>query len=372
MPGMLVVADDLTGASDAAIAFVRVAEEVRVTVDGSNRFDGRMGGNGVWAIQTGSRDLEPAEAERRLRAIAAQVPDSVEVFKKVDSVLRGNTLAEVAWSAEVFPAEVVVVAPAYPTMGRRMRGGVLEVETRAGGRRVAVLDGLRALGCEVSLLAAGGSAEEVAERMRGGIAESRRVVLCDAGEQADLEAVVGAARSLGMKVLWVGSGGLAHALARSLKVVKRTRRTERHGGRVVMLVGSDHPVTLGQVTCVQRMSGLRMSRAEARLPEGHMLLQVRLGKTSAEELRRVVAGLEPAEVGCFFLTGGDTAAQVCEALGVELLRMEEEFAPGVPMGIAEGGRFEGVPVVLKSGGFGQRDLLCRLLDRFCAKGDAAA
>ncbi|GGH09012.1 hypothetical protein GCM10011586_26810 [Silvibacterium dinghuense] len=55
---------------------------------------------------------------------------------------------------------------------------------------------------------------------------------------------------------------------------------------------------------------------------------------------------------------------VCRALGIRSLRLLREFAPGVPMGIAEGGAFDGVRVMLKSGGFGERDLLQRVYESF--------
>ena len=61
------------------------------------------------------------------------------------------------------------------------------------------------------------------------------------------------------------------------------------------------------------------------------------------------------------MTGGDTAHFVCRTLGIHALLLQREFAPGVPLAIAEGGPFDGVSVVLKSGGFGEPDLLCRLL-----------
>ncbi len=286
-------------------------------------------------------------------------------------MFRGNTLAEIALAVKLFPAELAVIAPAYPAMGRKLRDGVMRVETCTDRCRLAVLDGLRAQGCEASLLPASDDAGRLAEAMQASLRDGQRVLLCDASEQGHLEATVRAARSLGVQVLWVGSGGLAHAVAADLPVEKKARSQKRSGGRVVMFVGSKHPVTLGQVICLERMTGLRMSSCDQSSPTEDLLLQVRHGETSAQHIRAATAGIEPAKVGCLFLTGGDTALQVCEALGIEALKLQEEFAPGVPMGIAEGGRFDGVPVVLKSGGFGQRDLLCRVLEAFAGKGDVA-
>jgi uncharacterized protein YgbK (DUF1537 family) len=93
-----------------------------------------------------------------------------------------------------------------------------------------------------------------------------------------------------------------------------------------------------------------------------LLVRIELGQTTADEIRRALASHEPAQTGCLFMTGGDTAHFVCRALQIRSLRLLHEFAPGVPVAVAEGGRFDGVRVVLKSGGFGEPDLLCRLLE----------
>jgi uncharacterized protein YgbK (DUF1537 family) len=64
------------------------------------------------------------------------------------------------------------------------------------------------------------------------------------------------------------------------------------------------------------------------------------------------------------MTGGETASQLCRVLGIKTLRLTHEFAPGIPAGLAEGGEFDGVPVIVKSGGFGSPDLLHRISQTF--------
>jgi uncharacterized protein YgbK (DUF1537 family) len=73
--------------------------------------------------------------------------------------------------------------------------------------------------------------------------------------------------------------------------------------------------------------------------------------------------LRPHEIACCVLTGGDTASMVCRSLEVRSLRLVEEFAPGLPEGIAMGGALDQIPVILKSGGFGKDDVLCGLSER---------
>ncbi len=82
------------------------------------------------------------------------------------------------------------------------------------------------------------------------------------------------------------------------------------------------------------------------------LLARKLGQAAAQALEQVsVAGLFP--------TGGDTALAVCQALGATRLRLGGEIEPGIPWGRLEDGRFPGLAVVTKAGGFGQAESLLR-------------
>lgn len=362
---VFLLADDLTGACDAAIAFTPVAEHVDVQLSGQLTFSAD-----VVAFQTASRDVDPAEATRRIEAALRSLPGDVELFKKVDSVFRGNTFAEIAAVARLYPADLVLMAPAYPAMGRRVKNGLLHIQSSTELRHLPLLPPLAEHGCHASRLATAGETALIAQ-LQAALATNRRVLLCDATEQEHLESLARAARALNRRILWVGSGGLAHALAAAQPLRRQATLPARSGG-VLMFIGSDHPVTRGQVTCLQRLSGLSLRNCSAPVPQGPGLFHIPRNGTTADQIRTALQDIHPADTGCLFMTGGDTALAICEALGIHSLRLQEEFAPGVPLGLAQGGRFDGVPVILKSGGFGSRDLLCRLLDRFQPTGDVAA
>jgi uncharacterized protein YgbK (DUF1537 family) len=72
---------------------------------------------------------------------------------------------------------------------------------------------------------------------------------------------------------------------------------------------------------------------------------------------KTVAAMNPAGV---VLSGGDSAVRVCQVAQVSALRLLGEVDTGVPWGNCIGGDFDGVPAVLKSGGFGQADTLLRV------------
>ena len=365
----LIVADDLTGACDSAVAFAGRGLEVEVPL-WSN---GDPSSAGVCAVSTESRDIPEAAAMERVRAALSEVPATGEVFKKIDSVLRGNTYAEIRAAVELFPSALVVMSPAYPVLGRTVKGGVLRIEDGTQKRAIDLREGLHRSGIgDPVLLPVGASQEKLAAGMHEAMRTTSRLVLCDAEGEQDLQAAVTAARSLGCRVLWVGSGGLAHALAHDLPQRVVEHRTEGEGdGRVLLFIGSDHAVTTKQVAILKQVAEVGESAVEAcmsqTLPEHVLVLKVSRGITTEQQIQQALSSTGDKGIRCCLLTGGDTAALVLRASGVRSLRLTGEFAPGLPRGVAKGGVLDGVPVILKSGGFGREDVLCRIVDRFAGR-----
>src|SRR5438132_1607506 len=119
------IADDLTGASDAGVQFARRGLATHVVFDvpeGACTADVE-----ALAVDTETRAVSPAEAYRRVRDVAdrlcAMQPD--HVYKKVDSTLRGNLGAEIDAVLDAFDLQLqlAIVAPAYPIMERTTRDG---------------------------------------------------------------------------------------------------------------------------------------------------------------------------------------------------------------------------------------------------------
>ena len=345
---LIIVADDLTGACDAAVPFTRAYEPVRVQID-TQPWEAAY----VRASTTESRHLSVADAEARVRTIVERLTPGCELFKKIDSVFRGNTIAEIAASLRHAHYDLAVIVPAYPVLGRTVREGILYIHDAAGDRTLPIAELLANAGCSLTALPAHLSDEELKSTLRSCLSNSKPAVLCDTANQDDLSRIVGAARSLDKRILWIGSGGLAHALAAELPPLKARSTTFSRAGQPIFFIGSPHPVTRAQVEYLQNTT---------HLPTTDLLIPIMLSQTRADDIRRAVATRDPAQIGCLFMTGGDTAHFVCRALGIQALRLQSELAPGVPLAIAEGGRFDGVSVVLKSGGFGEPDLLCRLLE----------
>ena len=84
-----------------------------------------------------------------------------------------------------------------------------------------------------------------------------------------------------------------------------------------------------------------------------------LTRALAEVVTRAVNLVAPVTL---ILTGGDTARAVCLALGAQALEIEREAAPGIPISRLRGGKWDGLTVVTKAGGFGDAETLARIVD----------
>ncbi|HEX2917439.1 MAG TPA: four-carbon acid sugar kinase family protein [Edaphobacter sp.] len=360
-----IVADDLTGACDSAVAFTGRGMKVEVLLHPeSDRFQAD-----VCAVSTESRDIERELAAMRVREALQTAPEACEVFKKIDSVMRGNSLAEIQAALECYPCDLAVMSPAYPALGRTMKGGLLSIDNGTHKQVINIVKELRktAIG-DALALPADQTVKSAASLMRDAMRARSPLVLCDAESEVDLQTAVTAARSLGGKILWVGSGGLAHALAHDLPQVITHHRGEANGGRLLLFVGSDHEVTKRQVAALKQATWVQEIDLEVcgvRSPEAQVLvLNVLRASTTEAQVLATVKSLADKGIRACVLTGGDTAALVLRSLGVGSIRLTGQFAPGLAMGIAQGGVLDGITVILKSGGFGSRDVLCRIADRF--------
>jgi uncharacterized protein YgbK (DUF1537 family) len=339
---LAVVADDLTGAADAAAPFAARGLAVSVALSPAD-----PAGVEVLALLTDNRRRPAAEAAERMRAAVARVRDWAPetLFVKIDSTLRGQVHADVSGALDAWGGAGAVATPAFPAQGRTVRGGALVVH-----------------------------GETTVVRIEEHFPAGARVV--DAETHDDLVAL--ARRILDGGCVAVGSGGLSRALAAVLVDPPRPALRPRTGVTgVLVVVGTPHAVTRAQVAALREAgaalvvagpyaaeaagAALRAGRRAVLTCEvdGEVEPESPAAAALAEKLAAVVSAvLEAVPAVGLVLTGGATALAVATALGATEVRLLAEVAEGLPLGeLVMGDRR--VPVVTKSGGFGARDALWR-------------
>lgn len=309
------VADDLTGALDAAAPFASPGRPVPVI------WERALAAATGFALDAGSRDLAPEAAHALALADAALLRSGMPAFRKLDSRLRGHPLAEIGASIGAGGFRSTIIAPAFPAQGRITRAG----------RQLALVDG--ALGdCGVDLARLPGCRLVPAGTMPSG----EGVMLCDAGSEADLALI--AASQCAPPVLWCGSAGLARALAGSGAPVRWM------AAPVLLLVGSDQGISARQLATA-RAAGIPAHGLD--LPHGtsREMASAALWRLCGD----LVAQPPPTTL---LIAGGETLLTLCRALGTVSLTVVGEVMPGIPASTMVGGAWDGVRVVSKSGGFG--------------------
>ena len=360
----VLIADDLTGACDAAVQFALRGRRTIVSL----ALEGAPGNAQVLALSTESRDLEPSSIPSLMRRVASRLPirDARMVFKKIDSTLRGHGGHEIAAAVEAFGCHAAIVTPAFPAMGRVVRNGLLAVTTDPAFRAIDLRAWLELQGAAPSrhLEAAG-----LAEALNSGL----RFLSVDAVCEQDLEQIAAAGLRSGRRLLWAGSAGLAGALANAMPGEPAQFAVQpKSGAGVLFCIGSDHPVTAEQESrlLASRPSVLLHPQSTtgeavaAALSRGeHVVLRIPRGRVAPEAARALLGHARPAAVA---LSGGDTASLVCQAIGAHSIELRREIATGIPAGILRGGLFDGAAVVTKSGGFGMMEDLIKVADYFHA------
>ncbi|MGN0070872.1 MAG: four-carbon acid sugar kinase family protein [Atopobiaceae bacterium] len=122
---MAMIADDLTGALDAGVCML--PSDVAVATS-SEQAEGLLQDKSlsVLSVNAGTRhlDAEAAYAEVAKLVRLAKKAGCRSIFKKTDSVLRGNVGAELAAAFDASGASRLHFLPAFPAMGRTTKDGI--------------------------------------------------------------------------------------------------------------------------------------------------------------------------------------------------------------------------------------------------------
>ena len=301
----LILADDFSGACDAA---------ARAAVHGYSAAallapPIEIPGADLIALSTESRHLSADAARAVIRSLAPCL-SSRTLYKKIDSTLRGPWIDEVDELLSVTDFSQAVVCPAFPALGRTVRNGWLWIGDQP----------LQHIVCPFTVR--------------------------DAITEEDLARV---ASEICSSILPVGSAGLARhffapsldcpfapSLAQSPSRPVASSPSRTLGGSLpwLVLVGSDHPASRAQLDV------LTESRRE----------NILINPDSSPD---TLAGV--------FATGGETAARFLRASDARGITGLHELLPGIPAGFISGGRYNGVFIITKAGGFGAPDAILRAI-----------
>jgi len=242
LTNLLIIADDLSGAADCAVAFAAKGRRTVVVLDGEGIEPGEpqhgevakrgelapgarfSSETDVIAADIDTRRLTAEMAGQRAQAIYRTLGGATRrLCKKIDSTLRGNWAAEVAALQPL--AGLAIVAPAFPATGRivvnaevLVHGIPLEqtetwqlehADSPANLSLMLANVGLRTAQIDVATL----RSDALLATLQAALSDGVQAVIVDAHSSDDLNRLVRVTCNWREPHFWVGSGGLARELA---------------------------------------------------------------------------------------------------------------------------------------------------------------
>lgn len=386
-----IIADDLTGAMDAAAPFARRGLATRVVGNAVDLDAALKGSADVISINADTRHLEPdraAQITTQCISRVARLKPGI-LFKKIDSTLRGNVAVETAAAVRAASRPHAVVTPAMPGQGRTLVDG--QVYVRGVLLRDTVLgqDQLNAppLGALDDILRAADPGLPVRRVNAHATFSQPGMDVVDCCADADLRAVAAAILPIADDAVFVGAGGLAEALAdTAFGAAMPFPEPEPDEGAIIFVIGSRTPEAVRQVerlteafavacTVIDVMPGEDLADGcVARAKDAAVIVirvapQAKTGDANHVAHSLAVAAadlLDRVPSSVMAMTGGDTAIAVLSHLGGTVIDVEGEVEPGIVYGSVDlhGQRLR---VLTKAGAFGNDDLFVTIARYFGKK-----
>lgn len=415
MVRLAVIADDLTGANDTAVQFAKrnISACVQINFDEEKILQEK---SDVVVVDTDSRDDSATDAYQKVKRVSSIFKNSgaKQVYKKVDSTLRGNLGAEIAAAAEVFCPDIVVIAPAFPNNQRTTVGGYhflngvpIELTEIAHAPKTPVHESqiIKLLQtqtehkiAEIPLAVICRGRAAIADAVRDKVNAGEFWLVFDVAKETHFDEIIQAVKSY-KKVLWVGSAGLADHLPAFWEWSTQQKTIPAlFDGPAFIVAGSVSHITQGQIKellsntqtalikldiekflndgdqellrCVREATACVLEKRDvllaSALTDEDVEAAVKAGKKkglddkevselTARAMAAITEKIELTKVAGLVLTGGDTAVHVCRALRADSIEVLDEVAVGIPLGRLNGGSCDGINVVTKAGAFGDKE-----------------
>ncbi|MED4227144.1 four-carbon acid sugar kinase family protein [Neobacillus cucumis] len=423
MQRFYIIADDLTGANDAGVQLSKIGISSTVFLDYKD--SSLQSTEDVAIIDTDSRAISEEAAYETIQKASSifRKHGYEQVYKKMDSTLRGNVAAELAALVSVYQPEIIVLAPAFPKMNRQTINGYQYVngervsETEFGrDPKTPVKDSFipnllkkyvddRICLIEQALL--NSSSENLINKIVENTGQGTTWFICDASTDEDLKMIADTFSKVNKKTVWAGSAGLIEYLPNALQLKKAEINQQEELGvtKTLTVSASLSLVTKRQLEMVKTMEEthfveldpVQLIKKTYRIGDiideftkeynkKHFVLfvdssdgnreatkqlgtELSLGNTQISETISVELGViakaivqsMPAING-LLLTGGDTAKAVCNQLDMHRMQLYSEIEAGLPLGrLGNATNARGYWTVTKAGGFGNEHSLLNAL-----------
>jgi len=402
MDYIAIIADDLTGASDTGVKLCKKGYKTKVALQ-IDSINSLIQGGEILAVNTGTREASPLEAYKKVYDVTCHLKDRgfKKIFKKIDSVMRGNIGTEMNAVMDAFNINLAFVAPAIPANGRYIIDGYLYVgEERKEKKYVPeILEKTINKKIETIVLKDIRAGSKKLLNKINRLKNDDTIIIFDTENDGDFAIIAEALRNFNEEFVLAGTSGIAALLPEIWRLDQEiyNKREKTVEGRHLFVAGSFHPSTALQLerliqnySChiviidtnevlknpkeaIKTIEKLKHSAAVSNRPEAVIIAVDTLLKkdiipneSNGEAItdfisQAVLAAIDTESFETLTITGGETACSVMNALGATGMYLDDEIVSGVPVGRLIGGTANGMTIVTKSGGFGESETFIEVI-----------
>ena len=405
---LLVLADDLTGALDTGIQFVRGNANTRVVLNAEYPLSKVDSAVQVLVIDTESRHLPSAQAAQIVnnivkQAVKLKVP---YIYKKTDSALRGNVGAELEAALKVSNARQIQFIPAFPKIHRTTVNGIQFIDGVPVAESVFGKDPFDPIthSSVAEILGEQTSVEIQSIALAAKETEMPGIVVYDASTDEDILKRAKQLKKDNKISLLAGCAGFASVLSGLLELGGVKKIIPDYKSSFLVACGSVNPITIAQlqeaekhnfqhfyITPEQALTDgwfkteqgrIRLDQWAELLKNGHNCiidtnalpgtekacdygpkhgltmcdLRVKIANTVGYILQELI---DRGVNSTMLITGGDTLMGFMQKIGIAEIAPVQELITGSVLSIIEihGKKYN---IISKSGGFGNKSLIVEL------------
>jgi len=402
-----IIAEDFTGACDTGICFHTLNNQVRISIDIKSPWDASLDENVVQVFLSDTRKYPPQKASEIAYEVAKKLDDfgdSINLYQKIDSTMRGNSGIEIESILNAIKGNVAVLCPAFPDMGRTILNGQLLVNNVLISKTAYANDPrnpihfdklaniVRETNKTIEIKETGAhNLEKVIEEQLIDM-EHKSIIIVDAQTNDDLKDIAQILLRF-PNVLPVGSAGLASQLSKiwtmkeketNSKVIKPTIE------QIIVASGSANPCTHKQLSVLESNEDISLIYVDvnqlinelAAKKEINRVKQVMLKQSKHNKIIGIALSAKRVEITrsddnafAIFIgklvsyymkvsnkklenigivvAGADTSVAVCNFLDIHTVWPQHEVVKGIEYSLGNN-RYH---MISKAGGFGNEDAL---------------
>lgn len=412
---LAIIADDFTGANDTGVQFTK--KGYRVFVSANYKYSKKIK-DGILVVNTESRLIDKNEAKERIVSALNGIKNQTLVFyKKIDSTFRGNIGIEIETMMNELSYNICILANGFPDLGRTIEDGICylndiplnETDFANDPINPMKVSSIKKILEEQTLYQ---STIVTIEDIYSGDFENvfldclesneKMIFICDTNSNAELLSIAKIAYEYIDKILCVGCAGFANALSsiRSfaplcfvsgslyLNSIKQINKIIESGTSYLINIDKELFFSLENhdsmykeiedqvIFAVNNRKNIVISLSSSEKDRADSLFYAEKNNVSKSNTARYIAEntskiiksvLSYTNIKALFISGGDTAINIIDALECNEVSLLGEIEKGVPYGILKDGLYPCLPISTKAGGFGNEDTLLKVL-KFYNKG----